>query len=60
MLKVMDELEEEWWLKFSNTVNLQRLIANFQKINFRTHIEQEYLATLTKLIVKMLKISEDY
>lgn len=56
----MDELEEEWWIKFSNAGNLQRLIANYQKINFRTHIEQEYLATLTKLIVKMLKISEDY
>jgi hypothetical protein len=39
MLKVMNELEEEWWAKFTNSQNLQRLIANYRKIHFKTHIE---------------------
>lgn len=37
------------------TANLQHLIQNLNKTNFRTHIELEYLTTLTTIISKMLK-----
>lgn len=39
------------------TSNLQLLIQNLNKTNFRTHIELEYLTTLTTIISKMLKLS---
>ena len=39
------------------TANLQHLIQNLNKTNFSTHIELEYLTTLTTIISKMLKFS---
>ena len=33
------------------------MIQNLNKTNFRTHIELEYLTTLTTIISKMLKFS---
>jgi len=31
---------------------------NFDKVNFKTHIDLEYIATLTEIIEKMLSIND--
>lgn len=36
---------------------MQHLIQNLNKTNFSTHIELEYLTTLTTIISKMLKFN---
>lgn len=38
MLKVMVEMEEKWWEKFTSGDNIIRLVANFKKIQFKSHI----------------------
>jgi hypothetical protein len=54
---VILELGEEWWVKFTTSANLELLIRSLNKTNFDTHIELEYLATLTTIISKMLSLS---
>lgn len=56
-LKVILELSEEWWVRFTNTPNLDLLVRSLGKGGFGTHIELEYLTTLTSLIAKMLSLS---
>ena len=56
-LKVVLELPGEWWTQFVSTDNLRRLISNLTKVNFKTHVELEYVATLTLIIDRMLAIN---
>jgi hypothetical protein len=56
-LKVILELSEEWWVRFTSTPNLDLLVHSLGKGGFGTHIELEYLTTLTSLIAKMLSMS---
>jgi hypothetical protein len=54
---VVLEMSEEWWVRFASTPNLERLTQSLARASFGTHIELEYLTTLTSLIAKMLSLS---
>jgi hypothetical protein len=56
---VVLELPEEWWSKFVSTDNFMALTKNFDKVNFKTLIELEYIEVLSEIIRKMLTINQE-
>ena len=56
-LKVVIELPDEWWVKFVSRDTLAEMVKNLEKVNFKTHIEMEYIEVLSEIIGKMLLIN---
>ena len=56
-MKVVLELPDEWWGKFVTSATFGQLFKNFSKISYKTHIELEYIETLSEILGKMLMIS---
>jgi hypothetical protein len=42
-----------------SSANFNSLVGNLDKANFKTHIELEYIETLSEIINKMLTIAEE-
>lgn len=54
MLKVMQELSSEEWMKFAKAQKINSLIKYLRRITFANQIEEEYVIAVTNSLMKMV------
>ena len=58
MLKIMQELEEQEWLKLAKAEKLKSLLKYLKNISFVNQIEEQFVITITNIIMKIITSSK--
>lgn len=60
MLRVMLELDVNWWFRLAKTKELANILSYFKKMTFRTQVEEEYVIAQTNIIIKLITIAKNF
>ena len=54
MLKIMQQLEQQEWLKFAKAEKLMSLLKYLKRISFLNQIEEQFVINITSIIIKLI------